>query len=71
MGDEKTQRLTLAGLKSGCGFLQRRIAERLETRFTPVLEIVVDESVKRSLEMSRLLKELLPQAPSTEPPDEG
>lgn len=63
MGDEKTQRLAEAGLKSARGFLQRRIAERLDTRFTPVIEIQVDDSVKKSLEMSRLLKELLPSSP--------
>jgi ribosome-binding factor A len=63
MGDERTQRLALFGLKSARGFLQRKIAERLQTRFTPVIDIVVDESVKKSLEMSRLLKELLPEAP--------
>jgi ribosome-binding factor A len=60
MGDEATQRLTVTGLKSARGFLQRRIAERLDTRFTPIIEIVVDDSVKKSLEMSRLLKEILP-----------
>ena len=60
MGDEAAQQLTLHGLKSARGFLQRKIAERLETRYTPIVEIVVDESVKRSLEISRLLKEVLP-----------
>lgn len=60
MGTETEQALALRGLKSARGFLQRRIAERLETRFTPVLDIVVDDSVKRSLELSRLLKDVLP-----------
>ena len=60
MGDEKTQHLSLAGLKIDRGFLQRKVAERLATRYTPVIEIVLDDSVKKSLEMSRLLKEVLP-----------
>lgn len=74
-GDEKTQRLTLAGLKSARGFLQRKIAGRLETRYTPVVDIVVDESIKKSLEIARVLKEVLPAPPtqgieSTEPADD-
>lgn len=61
MGDEKTQHLCLHGLKSARGFLQRTVAQRLEMRYTPIVEIVVDEGVKRSLEMSRLLGEVLPK----------
>jgi ribosome-binding factor A len=57
MGDEREQRLCEYGLKSSTGFLQRRIAERLDLRYTPVLEIVVDDSIKKSIEMSRLLRE--------------
>lgn len=72
MGSEKDQTLSLRGLHHARGFLQRKIAERLATRYTPVLEIVVDESVKRSLELSRLLKEVLPPEPGpvddAEPP---
>lgn len=60
MGDERTQALCLHGLKAARGFLQRKIAQRLDTRYTPVIEIVVDEGVKKSLEMSRLLSEVLP-----------
>ena len=60
MGDEKTQKLTMHGLKSAKGFLQRKVAEGLSTRYTPVLEFVLDEGVKKSLEMSRLLEEVLP-----------
>lgn len=57
MGEESQQRLSLQGLESARGFLQRKVAERLETRYTPHIDIVVDESVKKSLEISRLLKE--------------
>lgn len=57
MGSESQQRLSLRGLESARGFLQRKVADRLETRYTPHIDIVVDESVKKSLEISRLLKE--------------
>lgn len=71
MGDDKTQRLALAGLKSAKGFLQRKIADRLETRYTPIVAIVVDQSVKKSLEMSRLLSEVLPKPHVDEGGQEG
>ncbi|HVJ82398.1 MAG TPA: 30S ribosome-binding factor RbfA [Planctomycetia bacterium] len=57
MGDEKKRRRVMHGLNSSRGFLQRRIAERTDLRYTPVLEIIEDDSVKKSLELSRLLRE--------------
>jgi ribosome-binding factor A len=62
MGTESVQRLALRGLESARGFLQRKVADRLETRYTPHIDIVVDDSVKRSLEIARLLR---PEAPPT------
>ena len=41
------------------GFLQALVAARLQTRFTPVLTFKRDESVKKSIEMSRLIDEAL------------
>jgi len=58
MGDEKTQALTLRGLESARGFLQAKVAERLETRYTPILKFVVDRGVKLSIETSAILRDL-------------
>lgn len=41
-GDAKVQSLTLHGLESSRGFLQSRIADRLETRYTPILKFVLE-----------------------------
>jgi ribosome-binding factor A len=65
MGDEKHQRLTLSGLQNSAGFLQRKIADRIETRYTPRLTFVLDKGVKNSLEVLRILKEVLPGGPSS------
>jgi ribosome-binding factor A len=67
MGDEKTQRLTMRGLESARGFLQAKIAERVQTRYTPILHFHLDQGVKRSIEASRLLREVLPPLP--DPPE--
>jgi ribosome-binding factor A len=58
MGDEKQQRLALKGLESARGFLQSRIADELDLRYTPVLTIVRDEAVKKSIAVAKALREL-------------
>lgn len=60
MGDEKQQRRCLHGLQHAAGFLQRKIAQRIDTRYTPKLEFTLDEGVQHSLEIQQLLGELLP-----------
>ena len=60
MGDEKHQNLTLRGLQSAAGFLQAKIAERIDMRYTPRLSFHLDQGVKKSLEVARILKEVLP-----------
>ena len=58
MGDEGRQKLCLRGLQSSSGFLQSRIAERIDTRYTPRLTFELDTGVKKSLEVDRILAEL-------------
>jgi ribosome-binding factor A len=59
MGTEAEQALALTGLRSASGFIQSRVAARLQTRFTPVLAFRRDDSVKKSIEMSRLIDDTL------------
>jgi len=63
MGSEKEQQLSLSGLQNAAGFLQKKIAERIETRYTPRLTFVLDKGVKNSLEVNRILREVLPPMP--------
>jgi ribosome-binding factor A len=67
MGDEKAQRLTLRGLESARGFLQAKLAERVQIRYTPILHFQLDQGVKRSIEASRLLREVLPPPAESDP----
>jgi len=60
MGDEKQQKLTLRGLQSSAGFLQKRISERIDTRYVPRLEFILDPGIKNSLEIDRILRRVLP-----------
>lgn len=58
LGDEKTQALSVKGLHAARGWIQSRIADELQLRLTPVLNFVVDPGVKKSIEVSRMLREL-------------
>lgn len=60
MGDETRQQLSLRGLQSAAGFLQSKCAKRINTRYTPRIEFYLDQGVKNSIEISRILKEVLP-----------
>jgi ribosome-binding factor A len=62
MGDEKRQQLSLSGLQNAAGFLQKKIADEIDTRYTPRLTFVLDKGVKNSLEVQRILNEVLPKA---------
>ena len=61
MGTEEEQKLTLRGLRHATGFIQSKLAKRLQTRFTPIVTFVLDEGVKHSIEMTRLINEALAQ----------
>ncbi len=58
MGDEAQQRLSLNGLRSAAGFLQRRVSDRIDTRYTPRLQFHLDEGVKKSIRMAEILDNL-------------
>ena len=60
MGDEKRQNLSLHGLQSAAGFLQAKIAERIDIRYTPKLSFVLDQGIKRSIAVAQILREVLP-----------
>jgi ribosome-binding factor A len=74
MGTTQEQQLTMRGLRHAAGFIQSKLASRLQTRFTPLLTFVLDQGVKNSIEMTRLINEALAQsAPAAEngPPPES
>jgi ribosome-binding factor A len=59
MGSPQEQQLCLHGLKHAAGFVQSKLASRLQTRFTPAVKFILDEGVKKSIEMTRLINEAL------------
>ena len=61
MGDEKAQQLSLHGLQSSAGYLQQKIAKRIDTRYTPRIIFELDMGVKKSIAIARLLEDVLPE----------
>src|SRR5262245_47837229 len=67
MGTAAEQELCLHGLKHAAGFVQSKLASRLKTRFTPTIHFILDQGVKKSIEMTRLINEALAEsAPKVE-----
>ena len=71
MGDETKQNLAVKGLQNSSGFLQQKIARRIDTRYTPRLRFVLDKGIKHSIEMSRILNEVLPENRAADDPQAG
>jgi len=68
MGSAAREQLALRGLANAAGFLQSRIADRIETRYTPRLRFEVDAGVKHALEIARVLGQVLPAETTTAAP---
>jgi ribosome-binding factor A len=64
MGDEKKQDLCMHGLRNSRGFLQKRVANRIDTRYTPRIEFVLDQGIKNSFRVAAILDEVLPKVES-------
>jgi ribosome-binding factor A len=57
LGSERDAKLTMHGLQSASGFIQKKLGDRMQTRYVPVVQFFIDEGVKNSLEIARLLAE--------------
>src|SRR4051794_23309448 len=66
MGDDTKAQLSLRGLQNSAGFLQSKVAKRIDTRYTPRLLFVLDLGVKKSIEVSQILQSVLPREPEQE-----
>lgn len=60
MGDEKKKNLCLQGLQHASGFLQQKVGTRIDTRYTPRVQFVLDKGIENAMAVTRILKEVLP-----------
>jgi ribosome-binding factor A len=66
MGSEKHQQTCLHGLQSAAGFLQQKIAKRIDTRYTPRITFELDMGVKKSIAIAKMLEDVLPESAEDE-----
>jgi ribosome-binding factor A len=71
MGTESQQNKAFAALKHGAGFLQSKVAARLQTRFTPVLSFKKDDSIKRSIAVTQLIDQIASERRAADGEPEG
>ena len=55
MGSEAQQAKGVVALQNAAGFIQSKLAKRLATRFLPTLSFHLDEGIKKSIEVARIL----------------
>jgi ribosome-binding factor A len=60
MGDETKQGLCIRGLQSSAGYLQQKVGNRIDTRYTPRLQFVLDQGIQHALLVTRILEEVIP-----------
>ena len=66
MGDDKKKELCLRGLKHAAGYLQKKVGNRIDTRYTPRVQFVLDKGVENSMLVTKILEEVLPKEAPTE-----
>ncbi len=70
LGDDKASALCLHGLNSARGFLQAKVAARIQTRYTPILSFELDPGIKHSVEVAKLLRDIKEgDSPAEETPE--
>lgn len=71
MGTKKKKKLTLSGLKSAQGYVQRELARRIQMRSFPVINFELDESIEKAFKVTQILDQVKKnQAPPTPPAGE-
>ena len=68
MGDEEETQNTLKALKHAKGFLKAEVAKRVRLRYMPEMTFMLDETVRTSMRIEGILKEIIPEQ---EAEDEG
>ena len=70
LGDEESQKSTLAGLKSAVGYIRRQLAHELNLRNTPEITFIMDQKIAYGVHMSRMIDEVTKDISKDEEEDE-
>lgn len=70
LGDEQSQKDTLAGLRSAEGFIRMKLAKSINLRNTPELRFILDQSIEYGVNMSKLIDDVTGQSDDKKQPEE-
>ena len=71
LGDEESQKNTLAGLKSAEGYIRRELARNINLRNTPFITFILDQSIEYGVNMLKKIDEVISEMPERDDEDEG
>lgn len=60
MGDETKKKLCMSALQSAAGYFQKKVGDRIDTRYTPRIQFVLDKGIEHAMNVTRILEEVLP-----------
>ena len=58
LGNEESQKDTLAGLRSAEGYIRNQLARKINLRNTPEIRFIIDQSIEYGVNMSKLIDEV-------------
>lgn len=58
MGDEKEKKLTLAGVESAAGYIQRLVGKEIKLRQTPKIRFFLDPSIEEGTRIVNIIENL-------------
>lgn len=58
LGNEESQKDTLAGLKSAEGYIRNQLARKINLRNTPEIRFIIDQSIEYGVNMYRMIDEV-------------
>lgn len=70
LGDEESQKNTLAGLKSAEGYIRRELAHNINLRNTPQITFVFDQSIEYGVKMSKMINDVTKDMPVRDEEDD-
>lgn len=70
LGDEDSQKSTLAGLKSAEGYIRRELARNINLRNTPQITFILDQSIEYGVKMSKMINDVTKDMPNRDDEDD-
>lgn len=58
LGDEESQKNTLAGLKSAEGYIRNLLAKKINMRNTPEIKFILDQSIAYGVSMTKKIDDI-------------